>query len=484
MSWLETARALLERQRATLLAWLLLGAMAAIFFYIHASFVQDDAFITYRYARNLAQGAGFVYNAGEHVLGTTTPLFTLILAGAARVTRLDVVTVSLGVGLLSLWIGAGTLYQLGRAQSASWGLALALLYVTNPLLSQFVGMESYFLVCLLLLAVWAYASQRRWLAGLLCGLLVLVRYEMGLLLVVLAVIDFRAQRRPPYWLLPVLAVITPWLIYAWLQFGSPVPLSAAAKLAATRVPFALGAVLYTTSFIYSFRPAFVIIVLFVAGGAASLVLRRVPRPYAPVVLFGLLYFAVAAFAAGSFPWYYAPLVPAFAVLVTYGAQVLAELPGAALSRWTPARRQWLAQRLFWIIAAGALAIQLVFWRNDAQLVQRQAFDHRYVPFREAAQWLNQHAAPHQTLAAFEIGYIGYFTDMPIIDLAGLVTPGLFPWVKDGSDVTLTQCLARYAPDFVLIPSDDRAQIVIMGQDPRYQLEQEFEQSYRVYVKTG
>jgi hypothetical protein len=29
----------------------------------------DDAFITFRYARNLVAGSGFVFNAGQHVLG-------------------------------------------------------------------------------------------------------------------------------------------------------------------------------------------------------------------------------------------------------------------------------------------------------------------------------------------------------------------------------------------------------------------------------
>jgi hypothetical protein len=36
----------------------------------------DDAFITFRYARNIVHGVGFIYNAGERVLGTTTPLYT------------------------------------------------------------------------------------------------------------------------------------------------------------------------------------------------------------------------------------------------------------------------------------------------------------------------------------------------------------------------------------------------------------------------
>src|SRR5215210_5968342 len=44
----------------------------------------DDAYITFRYARNLATGVGFVYNAGERVLGTTTPAYAMLLAALSR----------------------------------------------------------------------------------------------------------------------------------------------------------------------------------------------------------------------------------------------------------------------------------------------------------------------------------------------------------------------------------------------------------------
>src|SRR5258708_17172329 len=47
----------------------------------------DDAFITFRYARNLLSGNGFVFNPGQHVLGTTTPLYTLLLAVLAALTH-------------------------------------------------------------------------------------------------------------------------------------------------------------------------------------------------------------------------------------------------------------------------------------------------------------------------------------------------------------------------------------------------------------
>src|SRR5580700_1207941 len=45
----------------------------------------DDAYITFRYAANLARGFGLVFNPGERVLGTTSPLFTFILAAGGRI---------------------------------------------------------------------------------------------------------------------------------------------------------------------------------------------------------------------------------------------------------------------------------------------------------------------------------------------------------------------------------------------------------------
>ena len=40
----------------------------------------DDAFITYRYADNLRAGKGLVFNPGERVEGTSSLLFTIMLA--------------------------------------------------------------------------------------------------------------------------------------------------------------------------------------------------------------------------------------------------------------------------------------------------------------------------------------------------------------------------------------------------------------------
>src|SRR5260221_14517364 len=49
----------------------------------------DDAFITFRYSRNIVEGQGFVYNPGSRVLGTTTPVYTLLMAAISGLVRAE-----------------------------------------------------------------------------------------------------------------------------------------------------------------------------------------------------------------------------------------------------------------------------------------------------------------------------------------------------------------------------------------------------------
>src|SRR5262245_42468042 len=48
------------------------------------TFTVDDAYISFRYARNLAHGLGLVYNEGERIEGYTNFLWTVLLAGGIK----------------------------------------------------------------------------------------------------------------------------------------------------------------------------------------------------------------------------------------------------------------------------------------------------------------------------------------------------------------------------------------------------------------
>ena len=62
-------------------AFLLLLAIGyAVFFHFTVPVLPyDDAFITFRYANNALQGNGPVYNPGERVFGSSSPLYCLWL---------------------------------------------------------------------------------------------------------------------------------------------------------------------------------------------------------------------------------------------------------------------------------------------------------------------------------------------------------------------------------------------------------------------
>src|SRR5947207_91368 len=69
-------------------------------------FIQDDAFISFRYADNLARGFGLVWNPGERVEGYTNFLWTIGM-GAVLVLHGDPVVWSMILGLAAF---AGSLF--------------------------------------------------------------------------------------------------------------------------------------------------------------------------------------------------------------------------------------------------------------------------------------------------------------------------------------------------------------------------------------
>jgi arabinofuranosyltransferase len=131
----------------TLLAW-------------HNRFVQDDAFISFRYADNLARGLGLTWNPGERVEGYTNFLWTLALAGAARL-GIDLVLAAHALGLLSCVLTLYATYRLGLVLLASrpWAMVAVVLLGTNYTFSAYAtyatgGLETQLQTCLLTVMLW------------------------------------------------------------------------------------------------------------------------------------------------------------------------------------------------------------------------------------------------------------------------------------------------------------------------------------------
>ncbi len=145
----------------------------------HHRFIQDDAFISFRYARNLLNGNGLVWNAGERVEGYTNFLWTILIS-AGMAAGIDPVVGSQVLGMICFIASLMITYQTAFLLFGSRPLSLltVLLLGTNYTFSSYAtgGLETQLqtMLCLLgvLLTLRFCSNERTSLAG--CATLSLV----------------------------------------------------------------------------------------------------------------------------------------------------------------------------------------------------------------------------------------------------------------------------------------------------------------------
>ncbi len=128
-------------RRTVVLPWqamLAAGSFALLLIqeYLYLGFTIDDAFISFRYARNLALGHGLLFNLGEHVEGYTNFLWTVLMAlpallGADRFP-FGMLLVAKGLGVI---LSVGTillLWQMGRRYRSASNSAMGPITAAAP----------------------------------------------------------------------------------------------------------------------------------------------------------------------------------------------------------------------------------------------------------------------------------------------------------------------------------------------------------------
>lgn len=134
----------------------------------HFAFVCDDAYISFRYARNLAEGRGLVFNPGDvpPVEGYSNLLWTLVLAGAyaagATGTALGTVAnlLSITCAVLLLGVTARAARRAGAGALAT-ALTVALLGTLAPFAVWSTGGLETMPFALALFATWALVVRER-----------------------------------------------------------------------------------------------------------------------------------------------------------------------------------------------------------------------------------------------------------------------------------------------------------------------------------
>jgi hypothetical protein len=424
------------------LAWSAL--VASWLFWLFGNHGYDDPYITYLYAGNLARGAGFVFNTGERVLSTTTPLYTLILA-VARAAGADIPIASNVIGCVSLALGGLAFWRLGVAwRSRTVGAIGLLLYPLFPLMTSSIGAETALYMAFILFGFLAYACERYLQTAMLLALATLVRAD-GVLAVVAVGAHFLIARRgrAPWRAIALYAaLLTPWFLFAWVYFGTPLPATLAAKQRQGLMTISerfLGGLFRQARDDYwrypIYRPHFVLAALGVGGG----LVRR--HSWLLIISWSLLYTAAyTALGVTSYFWYYAPIVLGFITLIGLGVETIRRFVARV------AGQRWAAG------AAVLLALTLLYAQNISLRYLSTKPDVRLASYRAAGEWLRNSTPPDATVGALEVGIIGYYAERRMIDFAGLIQPDVALRITPTStydDIALW-AIQRYQPDYLVI----------------------------------
>lgn len=439
---------------------LLICGLAGYITFTNLHTAYDDAYITYRYAYNFAQGYGFVYNRHEHFMGTTAPLWGLIL-GVLGWINPDAIPLlgSLLSGLSLLGIGLA-LYSYARLHGQPLcGLLAAIFVVVNPLVPPTFGGEMLFQAALILWAFVTYRLERTRLAALLLALAILTRPDSIVALGVFGLHYLATRRRLPWQELLVLAVtLLPPMALAWTVYGSPLPGTLEVKLAQrdsglwplfTRgtIEWLRGFTMQDSSRIYRnlpAGPAMIRYILFVVLGVPALLwgFRFWLLPLSWIALYALGYHLLNV---PFYHWYVVPIVVGLLILAASGVAGAVELALRVVRRFQPDLSRLMAA----VLCAGCLLVLAPGVYAQMEYNRRlgaQEPGGGKVLYIKAGQWLKQNTPPDAAVGYFEIGFLGYYAERTMVDPVGLVNSGVAPHVAEAD---LTWAYRHYQPDYIV-----------------------------------
>lgn len=395
----------------------------------------DDAFISFRYARNLADGHGLVYNIGERVEGYSNTLFVLLLALLAKLG----VKITLSATWLGIVFHAGTVALLLHLMQTlltdkvlrplpMLGLAF-LMFHPSCVAYALAGMETPMAAFWLLAAVLFVVRSLRCENGVRCAvpagvalfLLALSRPEgisMAAPLGLWLLLGKKEKRWPRSLIFGAVVTVLygAFLLWRHSYFGYWQPNTYYAKAAGA------GFGLVSMGLDYLWRFTNVTLIPYLLLPVLLLALRfRASLPGWWWGVFGtaLAYVAALVYVGGDhFPLarFLIPIVPLLWLLLPEAARQTRQ----AINRVYPNIAELRLRPGAWVVAPIFLVLSIfvgMFFRNEGMIFIGQV--------KKAHVWckighhLSQLYPADTTMGMIPIGAIGYCSQMPIVDFVGL-----------------------------------------------------------------
>lgn len=443
--------------------------------------LDDDMMISMRYARNLAEGHGLVWNPGERIEGYTNFLWTMVMAGV-HLLPVGEAKICLAVKLVSLLLLGGSFYlslRLVRLFAPRSFLAPPVLFTCMTCCVDILhwsvwGFETALMTFLLLLFLDCVLERRLLPLGFLAlSLIPLVRGDGLHIFIACAVIALVLAKNPVRTAIYLGAALLPMIGHIAFRrsyYGEWLPNTYYLKVYKLDGTYARGA-MYARNFLLRYS------VLLILAAGSSLAITRGDRR--GIVLFvavlGTLAYAVTTGGDmfGNFR-FFAHVMPLVYVFAAAGIATLAR------------------GRLGSIVWAG-LMVMITFpvIRPMSQLV---AFDTNGDPYEQiqVAMILRKNARPDSSVAVIPAGIVPYFTRMRSIDILGkndkhIARLAPFPGSMVGHGKLDPQYTIAKQPDLIVscrshawvsgLPTDARTTDIVLS----FLASSPFQQEYRPYV---
>jgi hypothetical protein len=132
-------------------------------------------------------------------------------------------------------------------------------------------------------------------------------------------------------------------------------------------------------------------------------------------------------------------MPAMPILFLFGLFGLIEFVYSKAFK----RYHWFVQTL-WQISIAMVAVLFIVlgarsYAQDVAVIETEMV--------RTAKWVAANLPPDALIAAHDIGALGYFDDHELVDLAGLISPEVIPFIRD--EDRLTAFLSERGADYLI-----------------------------------
>jgi hypothetical protein len=365
----------------------------AVFQWKYAGYVKDDAYISLRYARNLAMGEGLVFNPGDRLEGYTNFLWILLATPAfwlEPLLGLDPLDWTKALGCLFGQIGVFVCWRFARFfggdRAGAAGLLAPALWASSAsvILWSMSGLEPTMMGCLAgggtLLAMRVFerrsdgpeASRTAVSSALLLAAAALCRPDAHAILLgagAFALFDWlrRGLRRPDPWLLwaaVIIGILAPYHAWRVAYFGDLLPNTFYVKAAAGPEVMKEGLGYVKELLLFGATPLALALALLSPLARE----RRLCKLWGWALLLGFLFYLVRI-GRDEMKWYrlLLPVLPILLALAADGLRLLCEGAARLASRVVagPLLPAVFSTFLALVLALGGMPVGLAYAREQA-----------------------------------------------------------------------------------------------------------------------